>query len=163
MSTAEFEQLKPAIENLKVKLGENLIAVTLFGSRARGEGGGSSDWDLFLIAEGLPENRFDRQLALRALLPADSERVSMVAKTKREFEGTFPPLYLDLGIDGIVLYDPEGYMKGKLQKIRGILKDTGLSRTRHKHGLLWKWRKAPQGRWRIDWSGVYGLERRSGV
>lgn len=158
MAAVKLQMLDRVIEALKAKLGKDLTGVALFGSRARGEGGSSSDWDLFVIAGGLPENTFDRQLALRAILPKTSEPVSMVAKTRREFETTFPPLYLDLAVDGIALYDPEGYMKGKLKEIREILKHAGLSRTRRKNALIWRWRKAPQGRWRIDWSGVYGLE-----
>ncbi len=163
MQAVGLQQLDPVTQNLKAKLGERLIAIVLFGSRSRGEGGSSSDWDLFLIAEGLPDNRFDRQLALRGLLPAQSAGVSMVAKTRGEFETTFPALYLDLAVDGIVLYDPEGYMQEKLREIRRIVKEAGLRRTRRGNDVIWSWRQAPQGRWRIDWSGVYGLERRSGV
>ena len=33
---------------------DRLVAVVLFGSRARGEGSETSDWDLLVIAEGLP-------------------------------------------------------------------------------------------------------------
>ncbi len=163
MPTVKFQRAEPAIDAFKAKLGEGLIAVVLYGSHARGEGGRTSDWDLFMIVEGLPENPFDRQLALRALLPPEVAGVSPVAKTKREFETTFPPLYLDLAVDGIVLYDPEGYMHGKLQEIRALITAAGLRRVRRGNALIWKWRRAPEGRWRIGWSGVYGLDRGGAV
>lgn len=151
------------LETLTAKLREELVAFVLFGSRARGEGKNGSDWDIFLIMERLPENPFDRQLALRALLPREAAGVSIVAKTREEFETSFPALYLDLAVDGIVLYDPGGYMQGKLHEIRGIIERAGLRRGRGESALIWRWRKRPQGRWRIDWSGVHGLEGGSTV
>jgi predicted nucleotidyltransferase len=163
MNTATIATLDPVTEALKAKLGDDLIAVVLFGSRARGEGKRSSDWDLFLIAEGLPENPFDRQLALRTLLPRKSARVSILAKTQREFETTFPPLYLDLAVDGVVLYDPQAYMQERLNKIRRIIEEASLTRARRRNALVWEWREVPQDRWRIDWSGTCGLERRGEV
>jgi ketosteroid isomerase-like protein len=37
--------LGPVIESLRAGLGDNLVAVVLFGSRARGEAGPESDWE----------------------------------------------------------------------------------------------------------------------
>lgn len=157
MSALKVQKLDPVIETFKAKLGDALIAVVLFGSHARGEGGSSSDWDLFLIAEALPDHPFDRQLFLRSLVPLTAGRISIVAKTRREFETDFPPLYLDLAIDGIPLYDSGDYMKGKLEQVRRIIGQAGLKRVRHKDALIWMWKKPPQGRWRIDWDGIHGL------
>lgn len=36
---------EPVIESLRAGLGDNLVAVVLFGSRARGEAGPESDWE----------------------------------------------------------------------------------------------------------------------
>jgi predicted nucleotidyltransferase len=44
--------LAPVLETLRNGLGDDLVAVVLFGSRARGEAGPESDWDLLLIGEG---------------------------------------------------------------------------------------------------------------
>ena len=46
------EQVVAALQNA---LGDRLIAVVLFGSRARGEVAPRSDWDFLVIAEDLPE------------------------------------------------------------------------------------------------------------
>ncbi len=153
----KVHRLEPLVEALKAKLGDALTAIVLFGSRARGKRGKTRDWDLFLVAEGLPENPFDRQLALRALLPRDAGGISIVAKTKKEFESTFPSLYLDLATDGIVLYDSQSYIKNKLDEIRGIIQKAGLKRKRRRDSLVWQWERRPARDWRIDWSGVYGL------
>jgi len=163
MLAVKFRRLDPVIETFKAKLGDALIAVVLFGSHARGEGGSSSDWDLFLIAEALPDNPFDRQLFLRSLLPPMAGPISIVAKTRREFETNFPPLYLDIALDGIVLYDPDGYMKGKLEEIRKITRQAGLRRIRKGPALIWTWETPPPAGWRIDWEGLHGLKGRSAV
>jgi len=163
MAAVTLQWLDLVLETLTTRFREELVAVVLFGSRARGEGRDGSDWDIFLIVERLPENPFDRQLALRALLPREAAGVSIVAKTREEFETSFPPLYLDLAVDGIILYDPGGYMQGKLHEIRGIIERAGLRRGRGEGALIWRWRKRPQGRWRIGWSGVYGLDRGGAV
>lgn len=156
--TPYAKRLDPVVDALKRGLGQSMVALVLFGSRARGGAKGQSDWDLLLIAEGLPENPFDRQLALRSLLSTEARAISLVAKTPQEFEGGFPPLYLDLAVDGIVLFDPQGYMKKKLEAIKGIIQQAGLWRSRRKDAFIWKWRKRPPGGWRIDWSGLHGLE-----
>jgi predicted nucleotidyltransferase len=158
VATRDLQRLHSVIEALKAKLGEDLVALVLFGSRARAERASLSDWDLFLVAERLPEHPFDRQVELRSLLPTVAEGVSMVAKTREEFQAGFPPLYLDLAVDGVVLYDPENYMTAKLEEIRGIIRHAGLWRSRRKDGFIWKWRRRPQGGWRIDWSGLHGFE-----
>jgi len=50
--------------------------------------------------------------------------------TPEEFEAQFPSLYLDFGLDGIVLYEREGYMQRKLARICEIIQEAGLFRER---------------------------------
>ncbi|MGH7332804.1 MAG: hypothetical protein ACREKS_08685 [Candidatus Rokuibacteriota bacterium] len=98
-----------------------------------------------------------RRLFLRSLAPASLRgKLSLIAKTRDEFEAGFPSYYLDLGLDGIVLYDRERYMGGKIARIRGLIELAGLTRRRIDHGVVWRWREPPAGHWRIDWSGVHG-------
>jgi predicted nucleotidyltransferase len=88
-------------------LSGRLVAVELFGSRARGEGSETSDWDLLVIAENLPAKTFDRNLYLRQLVLLEWRgRVSMLAKTPEQFHGAVSSLYLDVALDGQILYDP---------------------------------------------------------
>lgn len=48
-----------AVEALRAGLGERLVAVVLFGSQACGDHRLESDWDLLVIAKGLPEHPWD--------------------------------------------------------------------------------------------------------
>ena len=81
-------------------LSNRLVAVVLFGSRARGEGSETSDWDLLVIAEGLPAKTFDRNLYLKQLIPLEWRgRVSILAKTPEQFHGAVSSLYLDVPLE----------------------------------------------------------------
>ncbi len=50
-------------------LGNNLVAVVLSDLRARGEAEANSNWDLFVIAHGLPQRSFQRHLHLKQRFP----------------------------------------------------------------------------------------------
>src|SRR3989337_2169117 len=83
-----------------------LWGIVLFGSAARGEGNESSDIDLLVVAERLPEKFTARTAFIRSLAPEDIRgKVSILAKNREEFEGGFPSYYLDIGLDGIILLD----------------------------------------------------------
>jgi predicted nucleotidyltransferase len=90
------ELARHVVGTLKNGLSARLVALVLFGSRARGEGSGTSDWDLLVIAEGLPAKTFDRNLFLKQLIPLEWRgRVSILAKTPEQFHGAVSSLYLD--------------------------------------------------------------------
>src|SRR3990167_7571124 len=146
--------LRPLVESLRDGLGQNLVAVALFGSRARGEQRKASDWDIFILARSLPTSPMKRYAQLRALCDVEPEGgVSFLAKTQKEFEEGFPSFYLDLALDGIILYDTDGYMEAKLRRIREIIKETGLKRERIPGGFFWDWKKDPGPEWEITWDG----------
>jgi len=65
----------------------------------------------------------------------------------------FPSFYLDLALDGVILYDTDGYMETKLRRIREIIKETGLKRERIPGGCFWDWKKYPGPDWEISWKG----------
>ena len=152
------KELSPLVEGLQHGLAENLWGLVLFGSVARGEAKESSDLDLLLVADNLPEKFIARTQYLRCVLPGEIRgSASFIAKTRAEFEAGFPSYYLDLALDGIILYDCENYMHQRLARIRELLKTAGLKRQRTDYGFCWEWQKPPRGHWRIDWSGVYGF------
>ena len=154
-----LEQLKKLFLD---KLGEDLISLILFGSRARDEGSVGSDVDLFLIARTLPHHPFERQLYMRNLIPLGfPSQISVYPKTAEEFERDFPAIYLDLAKDGVIIHDTNHYAFYRLQKIREIIKEAGLKRVKKSGQFLWTWEKQPAPGWRIDWSGLNGFERRS--
>lgn len=148
----EHEVPRKAIEGLSAGLGDRLVCVVLFGSRARGDHRAESDWDLLVIAEGLPQHLLDRRLHLVEALPLGiCGSISMLAKTPGEFEAALPSIYLDIALDGQVLYDPRGYAAQKLAKLREILDRVGLYREHTSAGDIWRWRTPPAGRWAVEW------------
>lgn len=158
MSLLLYKELLPLVEGLKHGLPQKLWGLVLFGSVARGEAKESSDLDLLLVADNLPEKFTARSRHLRRLLPSELRgTVSFIAKTRAEFEAGFPSYYLDLALDGIILYDRENYMQQKLARIGELMQTAGLKRQQTDDGFSWQWQKPPRGYWRIDWSGVYGF------
>jgi uncharacterized protein len=148
----DHEVPKSAVEALRKALGERLVAVVLFGSRARGEARADSDWDLLVLAERLPQNTFDRQLFFGRLLPSDIPgAITVVAKTPKEFEAHLPSLYLDIALDGQILYDPNGYAADRLAALRHLIQEAGLYRKRAEAGDTWEWEREPTGPWAVEW------------
>ncbi|HXF06451.1 MAG TPA: nucleotidyltransferase domain-containing protein [Blastocatellia bacterium] len=141
-----------AVDALKAGLGENLVAVALFGSRARGDERPGSDWDLFVLADRLPEHPLDRQTYLKAMLPLRlATKVSLLAKAPKEFESDLLPVYLDIASDAIILFDPQGYLSAKLQEVREITQRVGLKRRRLNGEWIWDWVTPPRGIWEVNW------------
>lgn len=144
-----------AVAALSEAFGEHLFAVVLFGSRARGDAREDSDWDLLVIADGLPANRFDRQLLINGLLFAKSDgAVSVLARTPQEFESHLPSLYLDIALDGRILYDPMGYAAERLTTLRRLIDEAGLYRERTPAGDAWYWKEPPKGPWAMSWEKI---------
>lgn len=148
----DYDLLNQAIKALREALGENLIAVVLYGSRATGEAQDQSDWDLLLIAENLPEKPLARHFFLKRVLPAGVRgAISLVAKTPAEFEARVPPLYLDIALDGIILYDTKGYLASRLEKLKNLMAKAGLNRLSSKDGDVWKFSQPPSQPWCLSW------------
>ncbi|MBC7251580.1 MAG: nucleotidyltransferase domain-containing protein [Anaerolineae bacterium] len=147
------------VDILKKHFGDDLIAVALFGSAAREQVSQPRDWDFFVLIENLPSRHFRRCTLLNELvLPRVSQRVSLVAKTPAEFLASFPPLYLDLGLDARVLYDPTGFFTRQLNRIRQIIRQAGLRRVERGGDFAWRWRQPPRRGWEITWEGYRELE-----
>ncbi len=138
--------------------GNNLIAVVLFGSQARGDASPESDYDIFLLVKNLPERPVERLLFVRHAIAAKfAEKISITARTPEEFESGFPSLYLDLAVDGIIFYDAGNYMTTRLQRIQEIITQAGLERKRFDHQFSWEWENQPKGHWEITWEGYHEL------
>ncbi len=147
--------LAPVIEALRNDLGDDLLAVVLFGSRAREEAGPESDWDLLVIAENLPDSPWQRQKRILSLLPqAWRHQVNVLAYTSSEWFARVTPLALDIALDGIVLYESTRAMFSvRLAALRKQLSELGLERQAIGEGeWLWLWRDDPQRHWRLEWA-----------
>lgn len=141
-----------AVEAFRAALGADLVAVVLFGSRARGEASAESDWDLLVIARSLPAKPFTRHLFLKRLLPPSRRgAISVVAKTPEEFEARVPSLYLDIALDGQVVYDPHGYATNRLAALKRLIKQAGLYRKRTEAGEVWRCEREPIEPLTLSW------------
>lgn len=149
------ELLQPVVEALREGLGDDLVALALFGSRARGDAAPESDWDLLLIAHKLPEGFLSRHFYLKSLLPKEwRARVSLLAKTPGEFEARLPSLYLDIALDALVLYDPQGYLHERLPRLRAWITHLGLRREKSKGDWVWRWQGEAPLEWTLRWEDV---------
>ena len=152
LQSTQISSLDEVIEELKEKLTDSLVAVVLFGSRARGDAHEESDWDVLVIAHDLPDRLFRRYTFLKAQLsPRWRAAISLVAKTPEEFEGSLPAFYLDIALDGIVLYDPHHYMQDKLTRLQTLIRKNGLRREKIEGSFAWQWDKFPGFGWSIEW------------
>lgn len=129
-----------------------MISVILFGSQAKGDAGPDSDWDFLVIAKGLPSSPLERHLSLKRVLPeACRGGVCLLAREPAEFEAHVPSLYLDVALDGKILYDPHGYAGEKVAFLRGLTERLGLYRDRTSAGDIWRWKKEPARFWQLAW------------
>jgi hypothetical protein len=148
------ERCEKMVVALREALGEKLIAIALYGSWARGDAGRGSDVDLLVIARNLPDHWWDRRQFLHRIVSDISSRTDFAAYSPEGFEGQFPALYLDFGLDAKMLYDPTGYLTQRLQRIREIIEEAGLYRERKGKDLYWCWKNPPKpGRWSVTWEG----------
>ena len=146
------ELLERLLAELKATYGSGLVACAVFGSVGRGTQREDSDIDLLLVARGLPRGRFKRvegflpvetrlEPALRSVAPAGAPiTLSPVFKTPEEVEAG-SPLFLDLVEDARILYDPEGFLAGYLDRLRTRLRELGARRVRR--GNAWYWDLKP--------------------
>lgn len=150
---AEMDFRKKLISRFKKDLGNNLVSIVLFGSQARDDAKTTSDYDLFIVAKELPKSPLKRLFYVREPLKGDfKEKISIIAKTKEEVEAGFPSLFLDIGVDGIILYDMN-FFEEKIERIREIIKKARLRRIREKGNFIWEWENPPKRGWEITWSG----------
>jgi predicted nucleotidyltransferase len=133
---------------LEEELRENLVAVVLFGSVARGEATAGSDIDLLVVCETLPAGRFARLRELervdarfedelrRLLAEGIDTRVVPLLKTRQEAVRVVP-LYLDMVEDGCLLVDRGGFFAEVLAGLRARLRALGAERRRRGQVRYW--------------------------
>lgn len=140
---------------LRQNLRDALVSIILFGSRARGEAHEHSDWDLLIIARDLPTKQFQRYILLKKSLPVTWRgEVTILAKTPQELEAHLPSLFLDIALDGIILYDAEDYARKKMAALRQFIQRQGLRRERVDRDWFWRWEHFPGFNWSLSWEKV---------
>ncbi len=129
-------------EIVRDMLGERLLSIMLFGSIARGDWDKDSDIDILIVAEGwddkpawvrIEELRRAKEALEETLEYSEALRagyypiVQNYAMSVEEAKG-FNRVYLDAVVDGIVLYDKDGFLTGVLQSLRKRLEEMGSVR-----------------------------------
>lgn len=147
------QELAPVVEALKLALGDDLVVLVLFGSRARGDATPESDWDVLLIAEGLPSSKWQRSQFIHALLPpAWRYRANVLLHTPDEWFRRVTPLALDISLDGVLLYDgSNGLFPARLAALRQQLRALGLAREQIGSEWLWLWQDKLQPTKELAW------------
>ena len=141
------------VETLRAAFGERLVSVVLFGSHARGDAKPESDIDIFLVVKGLPEGPLDRIGEVRRPVAGRfRERVAFITKTPEEVLAGLPSIYLDLALDGCVLFDT-GFFGDRQAVLRRLIQEAGLRRVVRDGEYHWEWETPPRRGWRLDWDG----------
>lgn len=152
MALTGLEIPESIVSGLKEGLGDELVAVVLFGSRARGEEREGSDWDFLIVARGLPERTLERAFQLKKMLPPlHRGETSLLARTPEEFTAGLPDLYLDIALDGVILHDTDRYMAERLAFLRALIRRKGLHREKEGRDLIWRWERPPDPDWSLEW------------
>jgi predicted nucleotidyltransferase len=148
--TARLKEYPDALALVQVALselirshGSGLVSVAAFGSLGRKEWNATSDVDLLVVADGLPERYSDRLESVRRVAEACSRiRVAQWTRTGREFhlldlvllrrdeleDGSNRLFLLDLTRDAIMLYDKKGFLSKKLAQLGRDLEAAGAMR-----------------------------------
>ncbi len=135
-----------------VAYGERLISLAVFGSWARGSATPASDLDLLGRAEPLPPSRMkrvrgfrpvaDATQAVRSCVWSDQNaevELSPVFKTPVELAAG-SPLYLDMTLWRVVLFDRGGVLATFLEGLRGRMQALGSRRIPFKGGAFWDYK-----------------------
>lgn len=131
---------RKATEELVKSLGDRIVAVALFGSRARGEGSDESDFDFFVVTEGDGETSrvrlYDR---LYRVLRRDVTLVDVEARSVFKPDLKISPMLLNIAWESVLLHDPSNRLADLFNRIKEAVRRSGLVRYRTpdgKHG--WK-------------------------
>lgn len=150
---ADVERLTDALLNeVRAELGDRLTAVALYGSVARGEAHRWSDIDLFVVHRGDRETVSeaflhaklrlrDRPLARKLTARGVPTAPVAVYRSEEQLADT-PWLMLDMTHHGILLFDPRGVLRRKLERLRARLEELGSRRIELDDGS-WYWDLKP--------------------
>ena len=155
-SSSGYPDVKPLTDALltetRAALGDRLTAVALYGSVARGVAHRWSDIDLFVVHRGdretvseaflraelrLRDQPLARELSARGVPTAPVA----IYRSEEELADT-PWLMLDMTDHGIVLFDPRGVLRRKLERLRARLQELGSRRIELADGS-WYWDLKP--------------------
>jgi predicted nucleotidyltransferase len=136
----DLELPTKACENLVKRLGDRVVAVALFGSRARGEASERSDFDFFVVVRDFDEKnrRFKIYHCLHSVVKRDVTVIDVDEDELFREDLKIDSLLLNIIWDSVILYDPTGRLRELFERVKGAVKDK-LERYRTRDGKYgWK-------------------------
>ncbi|MEM2405624.1 MAG: nucleotidyltransferase domain-containing protein [Candidatus Methanomethylicia archaeon] len=139
-------------EILNELLKDRLVSIMLFGSIARGDWSRDSDIDVIVIANGWSDEpvwnrvkelrrakeKLEESLEYKNALEAGYWPIIQNHPLSIEEAKKFNRMYLDAVIDGVILYDKDGFLTRILQSLRKRLEEMGSMRiTLPNHKFFW--------------------------
>jgi predicted nucleotidyltransferase len=131
--------------------GDDLVALAVFGSWARGVATPESDLDVLVVARNLPPSRRKRVTQFAGIEQATATcrdaiwpgapplDLSPVIKTPEEVQAG-SPLFLDMTDWCVLLVDRDGFLAGYLCDLRRRLDRLGARRRASKGGYYWEYK-----------------------
>jgi predicted nucleotidyltransferase len=129
-----------ACEVLVRELGDRIVAVALFGSRARDEPSERSDFDFFVVVRNFNDRdrRFQIYHRLHSVVKRDVTVIDVDEAELFREDLEINTLLLNIAWDSTILYDPAGRLKELFERIRSAVEGR-LERYRTKDGKYgWK-------------------------
>jgi uncharacterized protein len=139
------------VAEYRAAIGDDLVAIALFGSVARGQARPDSDLDLYVVTRRsiLGDARLH---AMWGRIDASREYQALVAVGYRPTPSSVPHtvddlarhpwILLDIAHHGIVLYDPESVLARELDAVRRRIAELGSRRIELPDGS-WYWDLKP--------------------
>ena len=137
------EKVIEAVNKLTRKYKNKIVAVGLFGSRARGEETPKSDYDFIVIVKNW-EKSLDRRFKIyHTLFQVIKKDITLIdvnydeAKALLNGELTLTSTMLNILYDCKIIYDPQGILNRLVLETRGLVKKLGLKRYRVGRSYGW--------------------------
>lgn len=124
------------VASARATYGENLVALAVFGSFARGTATAASDLDLLVVLRRRPGGRLACLESFRPVEAATDLDVSPVFRTPEDLAAGFP-LMLEMAEDAKILYDPSAVLTDALGRLRRRLRELGARRVPYKGAWYW--------------------------
>ena len=135
-----MDLVREASRELVKALGNKIVAIALFGSRARKEASCRGDYDFFVVVRNFRDKnrRFKIYHHLHKVLKSDITVVDVDEERLFNERLSITPLLLNVAWDAEVLCDPSGRLEELFERIRKAAKEK-LVRYRTKDGKYgWK-------------------------
>ena len=144
------------VAKYRAALGDDLVAVALFGSVARGEAGPQSDLDLYVVTRAHVSAFLDTRLDSARQGIRESPEYHAMRREGYQPEPApifhtvdilqkHPWILLDISDHGRILYDPDGVLGRELEAVRRRLAELGAKRIEQPDGS-WYWDLKPDWR-----------------